>query len=177
MNSGSHVNKSKKERLEYHRQIRKVPYEDTVDEFQDDRVKYDETIIEKEDVEDNEDHLKLQKDPWNKKIGDSLINHLKNSWVGYLFSFIVLVIGLFIFDFNRDLGVIEGKVDSISTSIQNVNTNNSKISNKIENIFQRLTVTETQIKYIENKNENSNSRSEIIIINGHPEKNESAKNE
>ena len=140
MNRVTHVVKNRSEKQYYNKEIHKQNYDPTVDdslEFFDSDRGDDEIRITK--------NQRLQKVSGWVKVGD----FIKDNWMKVVLSAVSFILVFFIFDFNRDIGKIEGRMFSYENSSVDLKGLISTATEKMSDVLQRLGVVETKISYIE----------------------------
>lgn len=140
MSRSSHVGKSKYEKQFYKKVIHEQDYDPTVDdslEFSDSDKGDEEVKVTRND--------QLQKVSGWVKAGD----FLKENWMKFAVSAIAFLLIFFVFNFNRDIGKLEGRFDSIERDNSDFKNTISTINERISDVLQRAGIIETKIEYIE----------------------------
>jgi hypothetical protein len=146
MKRRKHIGKGKKEKDLYVSALKKLDYEPTVDDS-----------LDFSQSDNNKEELGLPKTKRKRlpPIDERIKEHFKENWVKWFIGLIGLVLSIFIFDFNRDLGRLEGSVSIILDNVKGIKDENNKLSDKIQS--QELTTQEMQFKI---KNLETNMKSE-----------------
>ena len=139
MRSPKHQPKSDYQVRRYLDAIKKTDYEATVD----DSLNFSETDDRSKDLSVSEAVPKRRKPAFKYR----LTEHFIENWIYWVVGIVGTILFLFLFDFNRDLGKLEGKVESIQSSISDVREKNNKISEQLQ------------------KNEIDNAKQEVRIDN------------
>jgi len=154
MNRVNHVAKSRGEKQYYNKEIHKQNYDPTVDDsldFYDSDRGDDEIRITK--------NQKLQQVSGWVKVGE----FLKENWMKVVLSAVSFILVFFIFNFNRDIGKIEGRMFSYESSSVEFKGVINSATEKLSNVFQQLGIIETKISYIERDLVRIDSASQKIV--------------
>jgi hypothetical protein len=133
--SKKHVSKNPRQRSYYVKEIKKTESEPTVD----DSLKF-------KDSDDDEADWSISKTKTRRppKASERVKDHLKENWVAYLVGAVGTILFIFMFDFNRDMGKVEGKVDIIESSVKEVGQSVKELNDKVHN--QDLKIQDNQIR-------------------------------
>ena len=152
MRTSKHIGKTPQERENYLRTIKKLDGDSTVDDSlrlpvsdSSEEEGLDVSQLEKsrspELTERISDHLEKSRSP---ELTERISDHFKTNWIGWLVAGVTFILGFFIFNFNRDLGRLEGKVGMIVNSVDNIESNSETLISTIHS--QDLKIQENRLK-------------------------------
>lgn len=135
MRHRNHSAKNQRQREYYSKGIKKLDYEPTLDES----LKFQESDDTKADLSLSETN---QSRP--PAIKDKIADHFRENWIYWAVGGVALLLIFFVFDFNRDMGRVEGKIEHIDESVTNINSHFESIYKK--NNEQDLMIKENELR-------------------------------
>lgn len=135
MRKFNHKTKSQKKREAYYKAVRTVDYEPTVD----DSLQFPVSDDKKSDYSTPTEHRARP-----PKISERISEHVKEYWIAWLVAAIGVVLVFFIFNFNRDMGKVEGKIEGLSTSVSEFKGDVRNLNDKVH--AQDLAIQKNQLE-------------------------------
>lgn len=135
MRKFSHQTKSQRKRETYYKAVKAVDYEPTVD----DSLAFPVSDDRKPDYSTStEPRTRPQ------KLSMRISEHVKENWIAWLVGAIGILLVFFVFNFNRDMGKMEGKMEGLTTSVNEVKSDVKHLNDKIHS--QDLDIQKNQIE-------------------------------
>lgn len=135
MSRVTHTGKSRAEKEYYKKEIQNVGYEPTVD----DSLSFPVSDDTEEDLRVSETQ-RMQR----VKLPQKVAEHFQNNWIGWVIGSVALVLIFFIFNFNRDVGRVEGRLDSLSENVNKIES--SLLESFNENRDREIQISENKIR-------------------------------
>ena len=154
MRSPKHQPKSDYQVRRYLDAIKKSDYEPTID----DSLNFSETDDKSKDLSVSEAINKRRRPPFKYRLAD----HFTENWIYWVIGFVGTILFLFLFDFNRDLGKLEGNVEIMQGSISDIKEKNNQIGEQLQKIEIDNAKQDVRIDNLERNYNQSQTRSEVI---------------
>lgn len=140
MSRASHVGKNKFEKQYYNRVIHEQDYDPTIDDS-----------LEFSDSDKGDDEVKITRNQELQRVSGWVKagEFIKENWMKFVVSAIACLLLFFVFNFNRDIGKLEGRFDSIEKNSTDMKSSINAIYEGISSVLQRTGIIETKIQYIE----------------------------
>ena len=146
MGRNDHTAKSRSERQYYAKQIHRQDYDPTSDDS-----------LDFPDSDDPSEELAVS--PTNRLQTVNPISkvslYIRDHWVEFLVAAVALVLGFFLFEFNRDMGRVEGSLQGLSTEnerqesiVEMIRSQNSQTQSSLQSIDVRFQFLQRDIERI-----------------------------
>ena len=126
-NRGGHKGKSRGQREDYHKLIKRRAYESTAPEFD-----YGAIYRKSDDIiDDLEDQISIKgRGPSSSQ---KIFQHFRENWIGYLITAAIILAGYFLYNFSKDVGGLETNIEGINKKLDTHEQKLDSIREKIHN--------------------------------------------